>query len=112
METTVMDLLNISYTEESSVLTEGEMSFTLYENMNMANTWIKCCYFETRTTWHRGLVLSVSDFGTRGPGSIPRVDTYNNFFLFLFFFPLVMQKYFIQEIWNYINDKKIHSLNF
>ena len=26
-----MDLLNISYTEESSVLTEGEMSFTLYE---------------------------------------------------------------------------------
>ena len=35
-----MDLLNISYTEESSVLTEGEMSITLYENMNMANTWI------------------------------------------------------------------------
>ena len=33
-----MDLLNISYTEESSVLTESEMSFTLYENTNMANT--------------------------------------------------------------------------
>ena len=32
-----MDLLNISCTQESSVLTEGEMSFTLYENMNMAN---------------------------------------------------------------------------
>ena len=31
-----MDLLNISYTKESSVLTEGEMSFTLYENTNMA----------------------------------------------------------------------------
>ena len=45
-----MDLLNISYTKESSVLTEGEMSFTLYENRNMANTWIKYCYFETRTT--------------------------------------------------------------
>ena len=45
-----MDLLNISYTEESSVLTEGEMSFTLYENRNMANTLIKYCYFETRTT--------------------------------------------------------------
>ena len=27
-----MALLNISYTEESSVLTEGEISFTLYEN--------------------------------------------------------------------------------
>ena len=45
-----MDLLNTSYTEESSVLTEGEMSFTLYENMNMANTRIKYCYFQTRTT--------------------------------------------------------------
>ena len=47
-----MDLLNISYTEESSVLTEGEMSFTLYENTNMANTQIMCmyCYFEMRTT--------------------------------------------------------------
>ena len=41
-----MDLLNISYTEESSVLTEGEMSFTPYENRN---TRIKYCYFETRT---------------------------------------------------------------
>ena len=33
-----MDLLDISYTKESSVLMEGEMAFTLYENMNMANT--------------------------------------------------------------------------
>ena len=31
-----MDLLNISYTEESSVLTKSEMSFTLYLNTNMA----------------------------------------------------------------------------
>ena len=63
----------ISYTKESSVLTEGEMSFTLYENTNMANTRIMYmyCYFETHMTWHCGLVLSVSDFGTRGPGSIP-----------------------------------------
>ena len=38
-----MDLLNISYTE-SSVLTEGEMSFTLYENTNMANTRYMYCY--------------------------------------------------------------------
>ena len=40
-----MDLSNISYTEESSVLTEGEMSFTMYENMNVANTRIMYCYF-------------------------------------------------------------------
>ena len=45
-----MDLLNISYTEESSVLTEGEMSFTLYENTHMANTQIMYCNFETRMT--------------------------------------------------------------
>ena len=45
-----MALLNISYTEESSVLTEGEISFTLYENTNMSNTRIMYCYFETRTT--------------------------------------------------------------
>ena len=37
-----MDLLNISYTKESSVLTKGEMSFTLYENKNMANTRNTC----------------------------------------------------------------------
>ena len=45
-----MDLLNISYTKESSVLTEGEMQFNLYENTNMANTQIMYCYFETGTT--------------------------------------------------------------
>ena len=65
-----MDSLNISYTKESSVLTEGEMSFTLYENTNMASTRNMHCYFETRMTRHRGPVLSVSDFRTRGPGSI------------------------------------------
>ena len=45
-----MDLLNISFTEESSVLTKGEMSFTLFENMNMAKTRIMYSYFETRMT--------------------------------------------------------------
>ena len=39
-----MDLLNISYTEESSVLTESEMSFTLYENTNMAMCMYMYCY--------------------------------------------------------------------
>ena len=45
-----MDLLNIYYTEESSVLTEGEMSITLYANRNMADTQIMYCYFERNTT--------------------------------------------------------------
>ena len=45
-----MDLLDISYTEESSVLAEGEMSFTLYENTNMANSRNMYCYFETPMT--------------------------------------------------------------
>ena len=35
-----MNLLNYkSYTEESSVLTEGEISFTLYENTNMSREY-------------------------------------------------------------------------
>ena len=45
-----MDLLNIYYTEESSVLTEGEMSFTLYANSYKTDTQrrhiselIQCC---------------------------------------------------------------------
>ena len=45
-----MDLLNTSCTKESSVLTEGEKPFMLYENMNMANTRIMYCYFEMGTT--------------------------------------------------------------
>ena len=40
-----MDSLNISYTEESSVLTKDEISFTLYENTNMSNIRIMNCYF-------------------------------------------------------------------
>ena len=81
-----MDLLNVSYTKESSFLTEGEISFTLYENTNMPNIRIMYCYLETRRTRHRGLVLSVSDFGTRGPGSIPGWALITNcFFLFPFF---------------------------
>ena len=81
-----MDLLNISYTEESSVL---------------ANTRKMYCNFKTHTTWHRGLVLSVSDFETSRPGSIGGWALIP----FFSFFPLVMQNYFIQEIWNYINGK-------
>ena len=42
--------LNISYTKESSVLTQGEMSLTLYANKNMRDTQIMYCYFEPGTT--------------------------------------------------------------
>ena len=81
-----MDSSNISYTEKSSVLTEREMSFTLYENTNMANTRNMYCYFETCMTRHRGLVLSVSDFRTRGPGSIRgwALITFSSFSFFHF----------------------------
>ena len=47
------------------------MSFTLFANRNMADTQIMYCYFERHTTLQRDLVLSVSDFGTRGPGWVP-----------------------------------------
>ena len=46
----MIDLLNISYTKESSVLNEGEMSFTQYVNTNMADASIMYCYFEPRMT--------------------------------------------------------------
>ena len=46
----MVDVLNIFYTKKSSVLTEGEMSFTLYENTNMVNTRIMYCNFETHMT--------------------------------------------------------------
>ena len=50
-----------------------------------------------------GLVVSVSDFGTRGKGSIPGWALITNCFFFLFFCR-VIQNNFKQVIWNYIND--------
>ena len=69
------------------------------------------CYFEPCTTWYRRLVVSVSDFGTRWPWSVPRWALITNcLFLFYFlFFHLVMQNYSMQVIWNYINDEKYTS---
>ena len=52
-----------------------------------------------------------TDFGTRGPGSIPGWVLFINCFFFFFFFSLVMQNYFIQVILRYINDKKNTLLN-
>ena len=59
-------------------------------------------YFDPLRTRHRGLIVSVSNFGTRGPGSIRGGHLLQIVFLL---FRLVMQNYFIQVIWNYINDK-------
>ena len=47
--------------------------------------FFKYGYFEPRTTWSRGLVVSVSAYETRGPGSISRVGLY--FQSVFFFFP-------------------------
>ena len=49
--------------------------FPLYANTNNADTPIvlsnMCGYFEPSKVRHRGLVVSMSDFGTKGQGSIP-----------------------------------------
>ena len=87
-----MDLLKISINEESSVLTEGDMSFTLY--MYIADTRIMYCYFEPRTTRHHALVVSVSDF----QGPFPGGRLLQIVFFFFHFFRLVKENYFIQEI--------------
>ena len=53
----------------------------------------------------------MSDFGTRGPGSIPWWALI--IYFFFYFVRLVMQNYFVQVLWNYINDKKkLPSLTF
>ena len=77
-----MDLLNISYTEESSVLKEGEIHLPCMR----IRIWPmpRLCTVISR---HHGLVLSMSDFGNRGPGSIPglALTTTTFFFSFSFF---------------------------
>ena len=61
------------------------------------------CYFGPRTTQFRDLVVSVSDRFDSPVGTYCRLFVF--VFFFFFFFRLVMQNYFIQVIWNYINDK-------
>ena len=46
----------------------------------------------------RSLVVSLSDFGTRGPGSIPGWVPIIHCFLFLLFFSVRMLNYFIPVI--------------
>ena len=87
------------------------MSFTLYENRNMANTRNKYCYFETRTTCHRGLALSVSDFGMRGPGSIPGWALITNCYFF-YLFSSCNAKLFHTRNMELYKSQKLHSLNF
>ena len=55
-------------------------------------------------------MVSVSDFGTRGQGSIGHL--LQIVFLYLLFLSLLMQHYFIKVIWNYKMTKKLHALTF
>ena len=50
----MIDLLNISYTQESSVLTEGEMSYTVYENTGQYSDYVHLLLFRDAhdsTSW-------------------------------------------------------------
>ena len=53
------------------------MANYLYNLSNMYD------YFNARTTWPGSLVVSVLDFGNRGPGSIPGLAPIIQCFLFL-----------------------------
>ena len=77
-------LLNISDTEESSVLTEGEMSFTLYEITNMADTRIMYCYFNPAQLDIMALCLACQTLEPIRVDS--RVGNFNKLFLFFFLF--------------------------
>ena len=61
-------------------------------------------YYERLTTCPPGIVISVSDYGTEGLGSIPGWAPILQCFFML--------NYFILVIWNYKNDKKMTSLCF
>ena len=66
-------------------------------------------YFSTKT-YIASLAVSVSDYGTGGLGSIPGRG--RKIQCFFFFFSFLMQNSFIHVIWNYKNDKYIHSFSF
>ena len=68
-----------------------------------------CSYSEPRTT---GLVVSVSDFGTRGPGSIPGWTRIMNCFFFLFSPCNTILLQTSELSMDYINDEKLNSLTF
>ena len=67
---------------------------------------------EPRTTCPPSLVASVSDCGMAGLGSIPGWAHKLQCFSFSLFQLFFIQNYFIQVIWNYKNDKYIHSFMF
>ena len=81
--------------------------FTLYAITNTANTHIVCpiCTVISNahdlTSWPSGKRVRLWNQKIRVDS---RMGSYYKLFLF-FFFRLVMQNYFIQVIWNYINDK-------
>ena len=98
-------LFNISYTKESSVLTKGEMSFTLYVNRNMANTGLFTVISSRARLYILALCLACQTFEPEDQGRFQGGHLKQNVFFFFFFYPLVMQNYLVQERWNYINDK-------
>ena len=84
-----MDLLNISYTKESSVLTKGEMSFTLYENTNEYGQYSDYVLLfrdaHDLTSWPCAKRVRLWNQRTRVDSM---VGTYNIFFFFFSFFLL------------------------
>ena len=54
-------------------------------------------------------MVSVSDFGTRGPGSIPGWAPIIHYF-FLLLFQLYNAELLSTSNMNYINDKNVHSI--
>ena len=61
-------------------------------------------YFEPPWILPRGLVVSMSDYALRGPGSIPGWAHIKHCFVFSSFFSVIMLNYFKQVLLNYIND--------
>ena len=69
-------------------------------------------YCEPRTNCPPSLVVSVLDYGTGGLGSIPGWAHQLQRFSFSSNLAFFMQNNLIQVLWNYRNDKYIHSLTF
>ena len=98
---TVMDLLNISYTEESSVLTRVEYHLPCIR-IRICPIFGLCTGISRRALLDIvALCLACQTLEPEDQGLFQG----GHLFFFSFFLTLVMQNYFIQEIWNYINDK-------
>ena len=68
-------------------------------------------YLNPHTTWPRGLVVSVSGYETREPGSIPGCAPIFSVF-FPSFFSILMLNCFILLKWHHQNNQNGHSWTF